>query len=374
MVYHYDGCGYCDQCRTGWFQMCDTGATVFGHTAHGGHAHYMKVPTRSLIHLPADVSFSAGAAVSCGTGTAFAALERLDLADATRSPCSDSDPSACRPSSSRQRWACVRSRSTCPTTGSAALEFGASHHGVNSREGRPCRSHHAMDGRQRRFGRDRLCGHQCSAAGGCALHVQLGKDRVGGGGRRRYPRCMARSHGEATNGRRPLDVLGRRDDAMRAICRRTWHRRRQAIQRSVEAQGRGSRVSEVRQADSRQGGIRVLIPSTQSGAAVKSFACFAVVALALVVATPTAQAADAFPTKPVRLIVNTAPGGFTHIIARLIAQHMGDCVASGRRREPCRRRRTDRHSGRQGCARWLHYAGSDGTIAQQTAMRLVVQV
>ena len=79
MVYHYDGCHYCDQCRSGWVQMCEKGSTVFGHTAHGGHAPYMKVPARSLIHLPDEISFASGAAISCGTGTAFAALERLQL-------------------------------------------------------------------------------------------------------------------------------------------------------------------------------------------------------------------------------------------------------------------------------------------------------
>lgn len=79
MVYHYDGCQYCDSCRTGWVQMCDRGSTVFGQTAHGGHAHYMKVPARALIHLPVEIGFSAGAAISCGTGTAFAAVERLEL-------------------------------------------------------------------------------------------------------------------------------------------------------------------------------------------------------------------------------------------------------------------------------------------------------
>jgi len=79
MVYHYDGCQYCAQCRSGWVQLCDQGSTVYGQTAHGSHAPYMKVPARSLIHLPQKLSFMAGAAVSCGTGTAFAALERLDL-------------------------------------------------------------------------------------------------------------------------------------------------------------------------------------------------------------------------------------------------------------------------------------------------------
>jgi L-iditol 2-dehydrogenase len=79
MVYHYDGCHYCEQCRSGWVQMCDKGSTVYGQTAHGGHAPYMKVPARSVIHLPDEVSFAAGAAVSCGTGTAFGAIERLEL-------------------------------------------------------------------------------------------------------------------------------------------------------------------------------------------------------------------------------------------------------------------------------------------------------
>ncbi|WP_137890279.1 zinc-binding dehydrogenase [Ramlibacter sp. 2FC] len=79
MVYHYDGCRYCDSCRTGWVQMCERGSTVYGQSAHGSHARYMMVPARALIHLPLDVSFTAGAAISCGTGTAFAALERLEL-------------------------------------------------------------------------------------------------------------------------------------------------------------------------------------------------------------------------------------------------------------------------------------------------------
>ena len=79
MVYHYDGCRCCDPCRSGWVQMCDRGATVYGHTAHGGHAQYMLVPALSLIHLPHEISFAAGAAISCGTGTAYATIERLEL-------------------------------------------------------------------------------------------------------------------------------------------------------------------------------------------------------------------------------------------------------------------------------------------------------
>ncbi|GHE93930.1 oxidoreductase [Amycolatopsis deserti] len=79
MVFHYDGCGFCDLCRTGWTQMCERGAAIFGATAHGGHADYLKVPARTLVPLPDELSFTAGAAISCGTGTAFGALVRLDL-------------------------------------------------------------------------------------------------------------------------------------------------------------------------------------------------------------------------------------------------------------------------------------------------------
>lgn len=79
MVHHYDGCGFCHLCRTGWTQMCERGAVIYGATAHGGHADYLKVPARTLVPLPDEVSFTAGAAISCGTGTAYGALVRLGL-------------------------------------------------------------------------------------------------------------------------------------------------------------------------------------------------------------------------------------------------------------------------------------------------------
>ncbi|MGH7072056.1 MAG: zinc-dependent alcohol dehydrogenase family protein [Acetobacteraceae bacterium] len=79
MVHHYQGCGLCPYCRTGWAQMCDAGVTVFGITGHGGHAPFMKVPASSLIALPDPLSFAAGAAISCGTGTAYGALRRIKL-------------------------------------------------------------------------------------------------------------------------------------------------------------------------------------------------------------------------------------------------------------------------------------------------------
>jgi threonine dehydrogenase-like Zn-dependent dehydrogenase len=80
MDHHYAGCGVCKHCRVGWSQLCRAGITVYGVTAHGGHAEYLQVPARTLVPLPEELSFIAGAAVSCGTGTAYGALRRMNLA------------------------------------------------------------------------------------------------------------------------------------------------------------------------------------------------------------------------------------------------------------------------------------------------------
>src|SRR5580658_4170210 len=80
MVHHYSGCGTCPHCRTGWSQMCSSGSTVYGATGHGAHAPYMKVPAYTLVALPDALGFATGAAISCGTGTAYQALRRMQLA------------------------------------------------------------------------------------------------------------------------------------------------------------------------------------------------------------------------------------------------------------------------------------------------------
>ena len=79
MNHHYKGCGLCKHCRVGWSQLCRAGITVYGMTGHGGHAPYMKVPASTLVPLPDELSFEEGAAVSCGTGTAYGALKRLGI-------------------------------------------------------------------------------------------------------------------------------------------------------------------------------------------------------------------------------------------------------------------------------------------------------
>jgi threonine dehydrogenase-like Zn-dependent dehydrogenase len=79
MDHHYDGCGTCKHCRAGWTQMCLEGTVVYGSGGHGGHAKYMKVPVSTLVPLPDSLSFVTGAAISCGTGTAWGALKRINL-------------------------------------------------------------------------------------------------------------------------------------------------------------------------------------------------------------------------------------------------------------------------------------------------------
>ena len=79
MDHHYSGCGTCKHCSSGWSQMCLKGATVFGANGNGAHAKYMKVPVSTLVPLPDTLSFETGAAISCGTGTAYGALKRVSL-------------------------------------------------------------------------------------------------------------------------------------------------------------------------------------------------------------------------------------------------------------------------------------------------------
>ncbi len=79
MNHHYKGCGRCKHCRVGWSQLCRAGITVYGMTGHGGHAPFMKVPAFTLVPLADELSFEEGAAISCGTGTAYGALKRIDV-------------------------------------------------------------------------------------------------------------------------------------------------------------------------------------------------------------------------------------------------------------------------------------------------------
>lgn len=79
MVHHYDGCRTCPNCTSGWTQLCDEGSVIYGRTGHGAHAPYMRVPALTLVPLPEALGFTEGAAISCGTGTAYGALMRMNM-------------------------------------------------------------------------------------------------------------------------------------------------------------------------------------------------------------------------------------------------------------------------------------------------------
>ena len=36
IVFHYEGCGVCDECRTGWTQACENGVAPHGTVKNGG--------------------------------------------------------------------------------------------------------------------------------------------------------------------------------------------------------------------------------------------------------------------------------------------------------------------------------------------------
>ncbi|MFT3661014.1 MAG: alcohol dehydrogenase catalytic domain-containing protein [Gordonia sp. (in: high G+C Gram-positive bacteria)] len=77
LVHHYFGCGHCRRCRQGWPQMCETApAATMAVDAAGGHAPYAAIPASSLFPMPDGLSFKAGAAIGCGTGTAWGAIKR----------------------------------------------------------------------------------------------------------------------------------------------------------------------------------------------------------------------------------------------------------------------------------------------------------
>ena len=80
IVYHYAGCGTCRYCRSGWEQLCARGGhRVYGFGSDGGNADALVIPARALVPLPDELSFEEGAAIACGTGTAYGALVRLGV-------------------------------------------------------------------------------------------------------------------------------------------------------------------------------------------------------------------------------------------------------------------------------------------------------
>jgi threonine dehydrogenase-like Zn-dependent dehydrogenase len=80
VVYHISGCGGCAQCRRGYFIGCtDASRAAYGWQRDGGHAEFLLAEENTCLPLPEDLSYVDGALVSCGFGTAYEALLRLDV-------------------------------------------------------------------------------------------------------------------------------------------------------------------------------------------------------------------------------------------------------------------------------------------------------
>ena len=79
MMHHHSGCRSCKMCRIGYTQMCLVGHQVYGRDQHGAHADFLLAPDYTCVALPEQLGFDEGAALACGTGTAFHALKRLAL-------------------------------------------------------------------------------------------------------------------------------------------------------------------------------------------------------------------------------------------------------------------------------------------------------
>jgi threonine dehydrogenase-like Zn-dependent dehydrogenase len=80
VVYHISGCGLCDQCRRGYLIGCtDPSRAAYGWQRDGGHADFLLAEEVTCLPLPDSLSYVDGALVSCGFGTAYEALLRLDV-------------------------------------------------------------------------------------------------------------------------------------------------------------------------------------------------------------------------------------------------------------------------------------------------------
>lgn len=75
-VYHYIGCGKCNQCLSGYWQWCAE-TKGLGVAAHGGDADFVLVKEQNCIALPDELSFIDGAFMACAAGTSYSALSKL---------------------------------------------------------------------------------------------------------------------------------------------------------------------------------------------------------------------------------------------------------------------------------------------------------
>lgn len=79
LLYHIAGCGQCSNCRAGYDISCHGPHAAYGWQRDGGHGEFILAEERSVIPLPAELSFEDGALISCGFGTAYEGLLRAGV-------------------------------------------------------------------------------------------------------------------------------------------------------------------------------------------------------------------------------------------------------------------------------------------------------
>ena len=264
MDHHYCGCGVCQHCRVGWSQLCGNGFVVYGVTANGAHADYMKVPARTLVPLPDELSFATGAAISCGTGTAYNALRRMDLCGRHTLAVFGQGPvgvSAVQLASAM--GARVIALDPTPERRAFATDFGAETRD-RPRGRRPGRDAQGADPRRGRRPRARLLGRRGRALGRGARDPHLGHGLLRRRGRQRHHRRQPRHDPQAAHGDRLLDLLLGDPGRVRALRRRPRHRRRAPVHPALDPRPSRRGLPPVRHPDHRQGRVPVLAGWTRS--------------------------------------------------------------------------------------------------------------
>jgi threonine dehydrogenase-like Zn-dependent dehydrogenase len=194
MQHHYKGCGLCKHCRTGWSQLCPHGIVVYGMTGHGGPRAVHESARLHLVPLPDAISFEEGAAISCGTGTAYGRCAGSTLRPRHPRGVRPRAGGAERHHAGRRHGARVIAVDIAPERLKLARDFGA-RAVINSKETDPVAALKQLthgEGVDRRW-----TAPACRRAGGRgAEHAHLGPGLLRGRGRagdaRREPDMLAR--------------------------------------------------------------------------------------------------------------------------------------------------------------------------------------
>jgi threonine dehydrogenase-like Zn-dependent dehydrogenase len=85
VVYHILGCGHCEECRKGFMIGCHSPErSAYGWQRNGGHADYLLAEASTLLHLPDELTYTDGALVACGFGTAYQGILRAGVSGRDR--------------------------------------------------------------------------------------------------------------------------------------------------------------------------------------------------------------------------------------------------------------------------------------------------